>query len=184
MPSEADTPPWLDSARLSLRRWQLGDLDAFCALTADPAVMRWVGDGSTLSRAQTALWIDKANANIARWGFGTHAVHECASQRIIGWAGLIRSSHTQGDSEAEIIYALAPTAWGQGYASELCQAIVSWAWAHSALEQILATLDPANLASQRVVEKCGFRHGGDHLDEDGLPESHYRLSRPGALRQR
>ncbi|GAA2878234.1 hypothetical protein Acy02nite_15560 [Actinoplanes cyaneus] len=44
----------LTTPRLLLRQWRDDDLDAFAAFTADPEVMRYIHDGSTLDRARTA----------------------------------------------------------------------------------------------------------------------------------
>lgn len=174
-------PSWLGTERLQLRAWRVEDLDDFAALTADAAVMRWVGDGSVLDRARTAVWIERANQNIARWGFGTHAVIERASGRPIGWAGLIRSDGTPGDDEAEIIYALAPDRWGRGYATELVRGMLDWAWRESGLVRVLATVDPDNAASLALLEKLGFEPLGAGVDADGLPELRYLASRPGGV---
>ena len=172
---------WLQTSRLSLRRWESTDLDDFCALTSDPMVMRWVGDGSLLSRELTETWIGKANANIERWGFGTHAVTRREDGQVVGWAGLIRSEHTPEPDRAEIIYALSPPCWGQGYATELAGGILQWTWRHTAMAAVLATVDPANAASLAVLAKLGFSHLLERLDEDGLPESHWLASRPADL---
>lgn len=171
---------WLLTSRLRLRRWEQADLTAFCALTSDPAVMRWVGDGSLLSRELTATWIDKANANIGLWGYGTHAVTRREDGKVLGWAGLIRSEHTPEPERAEIIYALAPDSWGLGYATELAGGILQWTWQHTTLAAVLATVDPANTASLAVLAKLGFSHLLERLDEEGLPESHWQARRPVA----
>ncbi|QNM96073.1 GNAT family N-acetyltransferase [Chitinimonas koreensis] len=169
---------WLGTERLQLRAWRAEDLDDFAALTADAAVMRWVGDGSVLDRARTAVWIERANQNIARWGFGTHAVVERAGGRPIGWAGLIRSEDTPGEDEAEIIYALAPDRWGRGYATELVRGMLDWAWRESELARVLATVDPANAASIALLLRLGFVLCGEGVDRDGLAELRYEARRP------
>ena len=52
----------LETTRLRLRPLETSDLDALCAIAADPQVMVHVGDGMPLSRAATALWINNAAA--------------------------------------------------------------------------------------------------------------------------
>ncbi len=44
--------PIITTARLFIRHFQPADLDGFAALCADPAVLRYVGDGATLSRSE------------------------------------------------------------------------------------------------------------------------------------
>ncbi|GAB3268098.1 GNAT family N-acetyltransferase [Chitinimonas naiadis] len=169
---------WIDTARLRLRPWRAQDLDDFAALTANADVMRWVGDGSLLSREATADWIEKANGNLARWGYGTHAVTARDGGTVMGWAGLIHTDNALLPARAEIIYALKPDCWGKGYATELAGAMTDWAWRHTALDDIIATVDPTNLGSLAVLGKLGFLPLLERLDEDGLPEAHWLLSRP------
>lgn len=58
-----------------------------------------------------------------------------------------------------------PDLWGQGYTSEALAAAVDFIFAHTELDRLHATADVRNVASNRVLEKCGFvlegtvRHG-------------------------
>ena len=173
-----ETTVWIDTVRLRLRPWVAQDLDDFATLTADADIMRWVGDGSLLSRKATADWITKANANLVRWGYGTHAVTLRDDGTVLGWAGLIHTDNALQPTRAEIIYALRPDCRGKGYATELAGAIAGWAWRHTALDDIIATVDPGNRGSLAVLGKLGFLPLLERLDEDGLPEAHWLLSRP------
>lgn len=47
-----------ETPRLEVRHFQPSDLDVFAALCADPNVMRYVGDGTILSRSEVARWIE------------------------------------------------------------------------------------------------------------------------------
>ncbi len=60
---------------------------------------------------------------------------------------------------AMIGYTLAPEQQGRGYATEAVGALVDWLVAKG-VHRIAATLDPNNLASARVLERCGFRYIG------------------------
>jgi RimJ/RimL family protein N-acetyltransferase len=61
-------------------------------------------------------------------------------------------------------YTLAPEHQGRGYATEAVSAVIDWLFAggpgHVPVHRIAATLDPANLASARVLEACGFEYVG------------------------
>ena len=52
---------------------------------------------------------------------------------------------------------LARDAWGRGYATEAARALVAAGFAQLGLRRIVATCDPANAASARVLEKAGLR---------------------------
>jgi RimJ/RimL family protein N-acetyltransferase len=60
---------------------------------------------------------------------------------------------------AMIGYTLAPRHQSKGYATEAVAALLDWLTAHG-VHRIAATLDPGNLASARVLERCGFRYTG------------------------
>jgi RimJ/RimL family protein N-acetyltransferase len=64
-------------------------------------------------------------------------------------------------------YALAPEAWGKGYASEATRAIVDASFLLTHAVEILATARIENPASRRVLEKCGFVRQG--AGREGAP---------------
>ncbi|MDK2124766.1 GNAT family N-acetyltransferase [Parachitinimonas caeni] len=169
--------PIAQTPHLLLRHWQEADLDAFCRLTSDPLVMHWVGDGTVLDRDITARWIAKSQQNYLQRGYGVWAVQDRLSEEVIGWAGITQTEHSEEGRSAELVYALRPDYWGKGHASELVLQITGWTWRHTALDSIVATIDPANTPSQRVLEKNGFAVEADRLDEDGLPVRYCRLYR-------
>ena len=61
---------------------------------------------------------------------------------------------------ASIGYTIAPEHQGQNYAVEAARAIVEWLFTDAAVHRITATLDPRNVASARVLERCGFEFSG------------------------
>ncbi|MGN3975365.1 GNAT family N-acetyltransferase [Tsuneonella sp. SYSU-LHT278] len=151
----------LETDRLSIRPFVPDDAARLVALFADALVARFVGDGTPLSPADAALWIERSAANLARFGYGTGAVIERASGRLIGWAGFARP----GDGGEEIVYGLAADSWGNGYGGELVDALIAFAREHG-IAPVRATVDEGNAASIAILERRGFRlaardHGGD-----------------------
>ncbi len=67
---------------------------------------------------------------------------------------------------AEIGYGILDAFQGQGYASEAVQAACRWAFGHAEVTALEAETDAGNTASQRVLEKCGFRPNGT-VGEEG-----------------
>jgi RimJ/RimL family protein N-acetyltransferase len=61
---------------------------------------------------------------------------------------------------AEIGFTLAPAHHGKGYASEAAGAMVDALFAQTNVHRITASIDPANVASMRVLEHLGFRYEG------------------------
>ena len=67
----------------------------------------------------------------------------------------------------EVGYELHPDHWGQGYATEICGALVELAVEMFPDEPIAAVIDPANVASRVVLERSGFVETGTGTDEHG-----------------
>lgn len=65
---------------------------------------------------------------------------------------------------AELGYALARAAWGQGLMHEALSALLAHAFNGLGLNRIEADIDPRNRASGRSLERLGFRKEG-HLRE-------------------
>ena len=64
------------------------------------------------------------------------------------------------DGIAEIGYGILEEHQGQGYATEAVRAACRWAFGHAEVTSLEAETDAGNAASQRVLEKCGFRPNG------------------------
>ena len=165
----------LETDRLRIRPLRDEDLDELHEVCGDPELMRYVGDGRPLSREQTGRWIEKSQANYREHGFGCAAVVARDGGRFLGYCGLV---YGHGGAEVEIIYALKREFWGGGLASEAARAVLEYGFRECGLSRIVATVDPSNTASVRIVEKLGMTHREDRLDEHGLPEAVYAIERP------
>src|SRR3954466_11273405 len=101
----------LDTDRLLLRAPVAEDADALAPMYADPEVMRYVGDGRTLTRAETERSVRRM---IERWeadGFGLFTTVRKEDGAVIGRVGLLvwntdtwepttRAAHTNGRTGA------------------------------------------------------------------------------------
>ena len=60
----------------------------------------------------------------------------------------------------ELGYGILEAYRGHGYATEAVSLALRWAFRHPAVRAVEAETDPGNAASQRVLQKCGFRPMG------------------------
>ena len=162
----------LETERLTLRHLQPDDLDEFYEICGDPEIMRYVGDGQPLSREQTQNWIIKSQENYRKYGFGCLAVVAREDGHLVGYCGLVNPTI---DGEAEIIYALKKRYWGRGLISEAAKAMLDFGLQQCGLKRVVATIDPENQASIRIVEKWGMKYQEQRLDEYNLPEVVYAI---------
>lgn len=80
------------------------------------------------------------------------------SGEFIGLAGMFPSNDKY--RLAEIYYKLHPDHWGRGYATEVSKALIKTGFEEMGLHKVEAGVATGNLASIRVLEKCGMTREG------------------------
>jgi len=65
-----------------------------------------------------------------------------------------------GTKQLEIGYSLVPSERGKGYCSEAIQIMVDYLFLSKEIMRVQAQTDQRNIASQRVLEKAGFKKEG------------------------
>jgi RimJ/RimL family protein N-acetyltransferase len=144
--------PRVETERLLLREWREDDLDVFARLYGNPEVTRYLGDGSTMDRAQT--WRTIAGA-IGHWvlrGYGQWVIELKRTGEAIGRTGLI---NPEGWPGLEAGWVIAPEHQGKGYATEGGAAAVRYAFEQLRATHVISLVQPGNLPSQRVARKLG-----------------------------
>jgi RimJ/RimL family protein N-acetyltransferase len=149
---------FLETARLQVCDKQAGDLDFLASLSADPEVMRWIGDGSTYphgeieARLARVLEIE-ASPGHERWNSFKILRHKNDGVRV-GQAGILRCE-IDGIPQVEIGWWLAPFAWRRGYATEAALALRDFAFADAGLNELAVVLYAGNERSVAVAERIG-----------------------------
>ncbi len=146
------------SHRLDFRPLTLSDYPALSALLTDPAVMRWCGGPLPADGVQR--WLSAVLAAYARYGYDYWAAETPDGGALIGVFGILRQELDGRPADA-LAYILVPAYWGQGYATEGAAACLDYAAHTLHLEPIIATVEPGNAASIRVLERCGLRYRRD-----------------------
>lgn len=140
-------------ARVEVRPPVEADRGRFVEFFRDDRFM--VFSGGALSEARAQARFDRMLVTAARIPFAKQPVIERSSGVIVGYAG-VAPFDLAGEQWLEFGYRLAPEARGKGYATEASRALLATA-AETFHGEILAIIDPANEASQRVARKLGFR---------------------------
>lgn len=86
------------------------------------------------------------------------AVIENASSAMIG--GISWRPVNNNPEIIDIGYAFAKPFHGRGYATEAVGALTDFGFRNRRAERVFATVFVDNVASRRVLEKCGFAHEG------------------------
>jgi len=151
------TIPVLETARLRLRAHTFADFPAYCALWADPDVMRYLGaNPNSVEESWSRLL-----RNAGHWsmlGFGSWLIEEKSTGDFVGEVGLF-DYHRNIDpplTTPEIGWVLSPAKHGQGYATEAVQALLEWSRHRFTSNELACLISPENAPSLRVAAKCGF----------------------------
>jgi ribosomal-protein-alanine N-acetyltransferase len=78
-----------------------------------------------------------------------------SEKELAGWAGL---QYLPELDETEVGFLLDKSFWGRGYATEAARASLKFGFEHFNLDHIIALVHPENIASRRVIEKCGLSY--------------------------
>jgi RimJ/RimL family protein N-acetyltransferase len=160
---------FLGTPRLVLRDKRADDFDFVASLYADEQVMRWIGDGRTLPRAEIearffrVLSIESEPGH-ERWDAFKIVARKADGVRV-GQAGMLRCE-IDGAPEIEIGWWLAPLAWGLGYATEAACALRDFAFTELRLDHLSIVLQPENVRSVAVARRVGGVYAGEVVYRD------------------
>ena len=163
-------PMELTTARLLIRDWQPeSDAAAAIAIYGNPAVTQWIGDKSldtTVAAVQARLkrYCDRAKDFP---GLGCWAVLD--QETVVGTVLLMPLPNEENapSGKIEIGWHLRPESWGQGYATEAAQAVMTYGFDTLQLDQIYAVTLLDNDRSVKVTQRLGMMELGISHDYYG-----------------
>jgi RimJ/RimL family protein N-acetyltransferase len=147
--------PVIETERLILRAPVAADLDGFAEMMADAEAARFLG--GAVPRA--AAW--RLMAAIAgSWLLNEFSMFSVIEKASGDWIGRLGPWQPEGWPGTEIGWGLKRSAWGKGYASEGAAAAMDWAFETLAWDDVIHSIDPANVGSIAVAERLGSTHRG------------------------
>jgi len=147
----------LETERLILRTYRLGDFEDHFKLCADPDVMRYLLGGKPLSRFEA--WRHMAFL-VGHWellGYGYYAVEEKATGRFVGRIGY---TDPEGWPGFELGWTIAPEFQGKGFATEGGRFLLEYAFNEMGKDHVISVINPDNKPSIRVAERLGEKLEG------------------------
>ncbi|WP_235036872.1 GNAT family N-acetyltransferase [Actinomadura sp. K4S16] len=142
----------LTTGRLVLRPWPR---DEIAAVLSGDRRAHWADDFPAEGDRDIAGFIAEHPSVLD--AHGQRQIIERATGLVVGTTGLF---WPPTDGVVEFGYGVVPSRRGRGYATEAARAIVAFALAAPEVDAVLATVEPSNTASVRVLEKAGLRHAG------------------------
>src|SRR3954469_199019 len=144
--------PTIETERLILRPPQAEDLDGWAELMGDEEAARFIG--GVQPRAGSWRGLATMTGSWALHGFGMFSVIEKESGR---WIGRLGPWRPEGWPGTEIGWAIVRDRWGRGYAAEGATAATNWAFDTLGWSEVIHSIAPENVGSQRVAQKLGSR---------------------------
>jgi len=157
----------VESDRLLIRRPQEEDNRSMERVFCDPAMMRYLGEAWTPPKAAEALqeWREEWGVN-NRW-YGVLLRKDTLEP--IGTAGVTENTIPR-EPGLELSWFVLPEHQGQGFATEITQELLRFAFEGLGAERVVAETHPENPASNRVLAKLGFKCLGERQHSyDYLP---------------
>lgn len=148
----------LDTPRLLLRPLAAADRDALFAIDSDVRVARYGSRPAWTSPDEAAAYLAKDAGQRADGEFLRFAIERREDGALVGVCMLFE--HDAECRCAEVGYGLGPDVWGRGYAREAVGRLLDHGFGALDLNRIEADVDPRNVASQRLLERLGFRREG------------------------
>jgi RimJ/RimL family protein N-acetyltransferase len=153
----------LESELVRLRTFTLGDVPAILAMSQEDCARRWLPSQVCRDAAHAAEltnWLIqqfdlRVTPTTNAFVFG---VEEKTSGRLVGHVGL-----SPLFDSVEVGFGIAAAVQGKGYAKEAVTMACKWAFRQFSLPAILGVTDYGNVASQRVLARCGFRKTEERL---------------------
>jgi len=145
---------------IKLRKYRLSDLDSLCELFIDNNILDNLGTltKKQLSKKKEEIWIIKAikrqkekKPNSLDWAIE-------ANSEYVGGIGIHDIDWDK--QKAEIGYWIGKPYWGKGIATEAVKQLVRLLFRRYKFMRISGLIYADNLASQRVLEKVGFKYEG------------------------
>jgi len=157
----------LHTERLRFTPFVADDLDLALEMWTDPDVVKYICDPMT--EAEIRQEMPNSIKRGGNGGIGIWCIADRRTGEKLGDTYLLPLPIDEDDTdfslvvmgqmpdaEIEIGYFLKRSAWGRGYATEVCKRLLQFAFQELPLNEVVASIDEDNVASKKVLEKSGL----------------------------
>jgi RimJ/RimL family protein N-acetyltransferase len=168
-----------ESSRLYFREFDENDIQLLYELNSNPNVIKYVHEPAPTIENITLILHNNILPQYALYGMGRWTVHIKSNNELksnnefIGWCGL---KYIKETDEVDLGYRFKENYWGKGYGFEAAKATLDYGFNNLQLKKITATVLPENIASRKIMEKCGMQFMGEVTDKDNWLVKKYELS--------
>ena len=146
--------PVIEANRLIIRKMVSSDIPALREWMPDKSIYTYWGKGPSKAERNPELLFEKEEKPTKSFHLG---IAEKNSGKVVGdiWVYLI-----ENDRMAQIAIRLSKAVHGKGYGTESLSAMTGFCFDHTELQRLWTEVDVRNIASCRMLEKCGYTREG------------------------
>ncbi|MCM3488216.1 GNAT family N-acetyltransferase [Alkalihalophilus marmarensis] len=148
----------LVTERLCLRKMDESDAGSLFEIWSDPEVTKYMNISSFTEIKQAEEMISLLNQLANENQAIRYSMIELTSNKVIGSCGFNVIDFK--NERVEIGYDLSKSYWGKGFATEALTGLLLYAFETLAIHRVEAKVEPANLASIRLLNKLQFSYEG------------------------
>lgn len=165
--------PWtiFETERCIVREITTDDVDALYQIYADKEISKYTEDLFAERAEELAYTKDYIENQYRFYEYGMWVILRKFDNRLIGRAGL---SNREGFEEAELGYVIAADCQRQGYASEVCTAVLHYAKEELGMQSVQAFTVQENQASLALLKKLGFSYR-EQAELSGMVYARYEV---------
>jgi ribosomal-protein-alanine N-acetyltransferase len=178
IPKLSELPLELATKRLTLRPYTLDDVDEMWPHVSDPMLPKQMSWTAHQSKDETRGFVAGCIKGV---GDNTGVVwtirHDGEFVGAIGLANIRFQFAAWRIDRAELGYWIGIPFWGRGFMTEAAAEVVRFGFETIGLHKITVGCLDGNVASQKIIERLGFRFIGRHEDDvwrDGVWQAHRR----------
>ena len=165
---------FLKTERTFFSKWETDDTELAMSLWGDKDVTRYISASGAFTKEEVLARLEKEIANQEKYQIQYWPVFDKETKELIGCCGL----RPYEEKVYEIGFHLRPRFWGHGYAVEVANAVIQYAFDNLEADALFAGHNPKNEASKKVLNKLGFQYVRDEFYEPtGLDHPSYELKR-------
>ncbi len=145
--------------RLYVTLPSVDDYEKLCILQSNAEVMRFFGGCRDKTTVYSKMIFFMEHYKKHNVGYGL--VYSKETDNFIGRCGLNKLDFDDNTQEIELGYMLFPQYWYQGFGTELCNALIQYAYEILHLKEVFAVCNKQNFASKKILEKVNMSYIGD-----------------------
>lgn len=146
--------PVINTNRLRLRPMCAADVPALKEWMPDKSIYTYWGKGPGKADKNPELLLEKEEKPTKSFHLG---IEEKNSTKVIGDLWVYR---IENDRMASVAIRLSPKCYGKGCGTEALSAMTHFCFENTELQRLWTEVDIRNIASQKMLEKCGYTQEG------------------------